>query len=149
VSDTADNAATMQDQIARFIESVHNGENLLGMLPTTVVDVDGADLVLDLDIHDRITGPRGALQGGAIATLADLVGGRMAMQGAGPDSIVVTTDLTVHFLAPVMSDTARAVGTVLRRGKRAVTVRVDIYDGVGGPLASACTLAFKVITPTR
>jgi uncharacterized protein (TIGR00369 family) len=139
----------MQDQIARFIESVNNGENLLGMLPTTVAEVEGADLVLDLDIHDRITGPRGALQGGAIATLADLVGGRMAMQGAGADSIVVTTDLSVHYLAPVMSQTARAIGHVLRRGKRAVTVRVDVYDGVDGPMAAACTLGFRIITPSR
>ncbi len=147
MTDAEEPQTAMQDQIARFIESVNNGENLLGMLPTTVAEVDGADLVLDLDIHDRITGPRGALQGGAIATLADLVGGRMAMQGAGPDSIVVTTDLTVHYLAPVMSPIARAVGHVLRRSKRAVTVRVDVYDGVDGPLAAASTLAFKIITP--
>lgn len=147
MTDAAEPQTTMQEQIARFIESVSNGENLLGMLPTTVVEVEGADLVLDLEIHDRITGPRGALQGGAIATLADLVGGRMAMQGAGPDSIVVTTDLTVHYLAPVMSNIARAVGHVLRRGKRNVTVRVDVYDGADGSIAAACTLAFKIVTP--
>jgi acyl-coenzyme A thioesterase PaaI-like protein len=41
------------------------------------------------------------------------------------------------------------VGHILRRGKRAVVTRVDIYDGRDGPLAAACQLAFTIVRPTR
>ena len=33
------------------------------------------------------------------------------MAGIGADSIVVTSDLTVHYLGPVMNGPAHAVGT--------------------------------------
>jgi uncharacterized protein (TIGR00369 family) len=59
--------------------------------------------------------------------------------------IVVTSDLSVHYLAPVAQGPAHAVGRVLRRGSRAAVVRVDVHDGRDGPLAAACTVAFKVV----
>ena len=59
---------------------------------------------------------------------------------------MVTSDMTVHYLGPVMT-TAHAVGHVLRRGRRSVVTRVEVYDGRDGPLAAACQLAFTIVTP--
>ncbi len=132
--------------IARHQEVLAAGEHLLSGFRTTEVEVDGADLALEVQVDESLTGPRGALQGGLVATLADIVGGRIAMVGLDADSIVVTADLTVHYLGAVRT-TAHAVGTVLRRGRRTIVVRVDVYDGRGGPLAAACQLAFAVVRP--
>lgn len=133
--------------IARHKEVLAAGQHLFSSLQMTDVDVDGADLAVELALDDSLTGPRGALQGGLVATLADIVGGRMAMAGLDEHSIVVTSDLTVHYLGPVLRGPAHAVGHVLRRGRRAVVTRVDVYDGPGGPLAAACQLAFTIVTP--
>jgi uncharacterized protein (TIGR00369 family) len=140
---TADIPAAIEAHKAALAE----GRHLFSAFRMRDVEVDGADLAVELELDDSLTGPRGALQGGLVATLADIVGGRMAMRSAGDDGIVVTTDLTVHYLAGVVQGPAHAVGHVLRRGTRAVVVRVDIHDGRGGPLAAACTLAFTVIRP--
>ena len=109
--------------------------------------VEGADLAVELDLHETLANPTGGLQGGLIATFADIVGGRMAMEGLDAHSIVFTSDLTVHYLAPVRTTPAVGVGHILRRGRRAVVTRVDIYDGRDGPLAAACQLAFTVARP--
>jgi uncharacterized protein (TIGR00369 family) len=135
--------------IARHKALLAAGEHLLSALRMQDVDVDGADLAIELELDDSLTGPRGALQGGLLATLADIVGGRMAMVGLDEHSIVVTSDLTVHYLGPVQHGPAHAVGHVLRRGRRAVVTRVDVYDGRDGPLAAACQLAFTIVTPRR
>jgi uncharacterized protein (TIGR00369 family) len=132
--------------IARHKEVLASGEHLLSGLGMRDVEVDGADLAIELDVDATLAGPRGALQGGLVATLADIVGGRMAMVGLGEGSIVVTSDMTVHYLGPVMT-TAHAVGHVLRRGRRSVVTRVEVYDGRDGPLAAACQLAFTIVTP--
>ena len=50
-------------------------------------------------------------------------------------------------LGGIQHGPAHAVGHVLRRGKRAVVTRVDIYDGRDGPLAAACQLAFTIVRP--
>lgn len=134
--------------IARHKQALADGTHLLSALRMRDVEVDGADLAIELEVDDTLTNPGGALQGGLVATLADIVGGRMAMVGLDEQSIVVTSDLTVHYLAGVTGGCAHAVGTVLRRGRRSVVTRVEIYDGRGGELAAACQLAFTVVGPT-
>lgn len=133
--------------IERHQEVLRRGEHVLSGLRMRDVAVDGADLTVELELDDSVTNPTGALQGGLVATLADIVGGRMAMTGLDPHSIVVTSDLTVHYLGPVQHGPAHARGHVLRRGRRAVVTRVDIHDGPDGPLAAACQLAFTVVRP--
>ncbi|MEX2292682.1 MAG: PaaI family thioesterase [Acidimicrobiales bacterium] len=134
--------------IARHKEVLANGMHLLSGLRMRDVGVEGADLAVELIVDDTLTNPGGALQGGLVATLADIVGGRMAMTGLGDQEIVVTSDLTVHYLAGVTGGCAHAVGTVLRRGRRSVVTRVEVYDGRGGELAAACQLAFKIVGPS-
>lgn len=131
--------------IARHKEVLANGQHLLSGLRMRDVAVEGADLAVELDVNETLANPGGALQGGLVATLADIVGGRMAMVGLGADEIVVTSDLTVHYLAGVTHGCAHAVGTVLRRGRRSVVTRVEVYDGRDGELAAACQLAFKIV----
>ena len=133
--------------IARHKEVLATGQHLFSALRMQDVEVDGADLAVELELADSLAGPRGAMQGGLVATLADIVGGRMAMVGLAEGSIVVTSDLTIHYLGPVQHGPAHAVGHVLRRGRRAVVTRVEIYDGRDGPLAAAAQLAFTVVTP--
>lgn len=138
---------TMTEAIERHKEVLAAGEHLFSGLRMQEVSVEGADLAIELELDDSLTNPIGALQGGLVATLADIVGGRMAMDSVDADSIVVTSDLTVHYLGPVQRGPAHAVGRVLRRGKRAVVTRVDIHDGRHGPLAAACQLAFTIVRP--
>ena len=133
--------------IARHKEALAEGRHLFSALRMQDVEVEGAGLAIELQLDDTLTGPRGALQGGLVATLADIVAGRLAMQGLEEGAIVVTSDLTVHYLAPVLHGPAHAVGHVLRRGARAVVIRVDVHDARGGPLAAACTLAFTIVRP--
>lgn len=135
----------MQQAIARFMETMASGDHVFSGLQMSDAEVPGAEIAVDLEIDHTVTGPRGALQGGVVATLADFVAGRLAMAEVDADSIVVTTDLTVHYLAPLIDGPAHAVGTTLRRSARNVVVRVDVFDGRGGTLAAACTLAFRVV----
>lgn len=145
---TADPEVPTQTQqaIAAFFELVESGEHMFSALEMITVEDGDGDLVVDLPFDARHSGPRGHLQGGVTATLADYVGGRLAMVGLAPDQIVVTTDITVHYLSGISSGLARAVATTLRAGRATRVVRVDIFDGVDGPLAAACTLAFRAVT---
>jgi uncharacterized protein (TIGR00369 family) len=135
-----------QRAIAAFLEMIESGEHMFSAHEWVTVEEGGDELVVDLPFDARHAGPRGHLQGGVTATLADYVGGRLAMAGLEPNQIVVTTDLTVHYLSGIESGLARAVATMLRAGRGTRVVRVDIFDGVDGPLAGACTVAFRVVT---
>jgi uncharacterized protein (TIGR00369 family) len=93
-----------------------------------IVDEDGADWVMEMEITPRVVNSSGALQGGLLATLIDSVAGMSLMQGdlTGPRS--VTSEMQVSFLAGARVGPVRAVAHVLHRGRRTAVVRVDVRD---------------------
>jgi len=55
---------------------------------------------------------------------------------------VVTGSYTIHFVAPAKGERLRAKGQVIKRGKRQVIVRADIWaenDGADPVLAAIAT----------
>jgi uncharacterized protein (TIGR00369 family) len=122
-------------------------QHLFAQLDMRDVVVDGIDLAMELPTGPHLTNARGALQGGLIATLIDIVAGRLALQGMPSLESVATSDLNVHYLAPVVVGPARAEARVLRRGKRSVVVSVEVYDVGADRLAAVSTIAFAVLTP--
>jgi uncharacterized protein (TIGR00369 family) len=121
--------------------------HVLSQLGMTDVVVEGADLAMDLPLGPHLTNARGGLQGGLIATLIDIVAGRVALQGLPSLQSIATSDLTVHYLAPVVVGPARATAKVLRRGSRSVVLHVEVHDVGTGKLAAVSTIAFAVLKP--
>ena len=122
-------------------------EHFFARLGLRDVAVDGVDLAMELDNKPDRTNARGALQGGLIATLVDIVAGRLAVRGLPSAESVATSDLTIHYLAPVVEGPARAQAKVLRRGKRSVVLQVEVYDVGADRLAAVSTIAFAVLRP--
>ncbi len=132
--------ARARDEHDRVLEA---GGHLLQQLAFRDVEVEGSDLAVELDVDDRVRNPRGALQGGLVATLVDVVAGRAVLVG-GPRDGVATADLSIHFLRGLTEGPARAVATVVRRGRRTAVVTVDVLDMGTGALCAVATVAFSV-----
>ena len=78
--------------------------------------------------------------------IIDVVAGRLAYRGLDRGLSVATTDLNIHYLAPVVDGPARAQARVLRRGRRMIVLSVDVYDVATGQLAAASTITFAVVS---
>ena len=128
-------------------EVLESGEHLFTSLGMVDVEVDGADLAIEMPVTPRVANSRGGLQGGLIATLIDVVAGRLAMDGADAGHSSATSDMNIHFLAPIVEGPARAEGKVLRRGRRSVVVHVDVHDLASERLAAVSTISFTVLAP--
>ncbi|OBG36105.1 phenylacetic acid degradation protein [Mycobacterium alsense] len=123
--------------------------HLFGRLPFhDVVDTDDT-VVVDLQNREDLTNNRGALQGGLVATLIDVAGGRLAVKYAGEGAGAGTADMSVHFLAPIVEGPARAKATLVRAGKRMIVVAVDVFDVGRDRLAARATLSFAILGPRR
>jgi uncharacterized protein (TIGR00369 family) len=128
-------------------EVLESGEHLLHSLGLVDVEVEGADLAIEMAVTPRLANSRGSLQGGLIATLIDVVAGRLATEGAEPGHSSATSDMNIHFLAPIVEGPARAEGRVLRRGRRSVVIHVDVRDLANDRLAAVSTISFTVLAP--
>ncbi len=135
-----DERAQVRDAHDRVLAA---GDHLLQQLSMRDVEVAGADLAVELDLDGRITNPRGALQGGLLATLVDIVAGRAVLAG-GPGDGVATSELSVHYLHGLTIGPGRAVATVVRRGDHSAVVTVDVFDAGSDTLCAIATVAFSV-----
>lgn len=134
-------------------EAARSGvEHFFAQLNMVDVEVPGIPLAMQLPLGPHLTNMRGGLQGGLLATLVDVVAGRMALAGVGPNEAVATSNLNIHYLGSVNVGPAQAEGRVIRQGSRSAVMQVDVYDmGVvkdGSPLhAASATLTFAVMRP--
>ena len=92
----------------------------------------------------------GALQGGLIAVLVDVCTGRLAYQSCDHENgfSTATSDLTIHFLSPVVVGPARADAWIVRQGRSNFVLQVEVTDvGRDNKLAAVSTIAFTVLAP--
>jgi len=127
-------------------EVIDSGGHLIQQLNFRDVEHPDADLAIEMDIHNRVTNPRGALQGGLLATLVDVVAGR-AVVDDGPRESVATADMTIHYLRGVTVGPALATAKVIRRGRALAVVSVEVTDAGSGLLCAVGTVAYAISPP--
>jgi uncharacterized protein (TIGR00369 family) len=111
----------------------------------TTIDVNGADGAIEMEVTPQVVNSSGALQGGLMATLIDLVAGTVLLEGELGPQRGTTSDMFITFLNAARVGPVRATAHVLRRGKRTAVVRVDVHDrGAEDLYVATATLTFSV-----
>lgn len=108
------------------------------------VAADDGSLIMEMPVSEKVTNTSGGLQGGLIATMADVAAGQLAARNTEFGNGIATTDLFVRYLRPIKNGPARAVARILRTGKRSVVVHVDIFRG-DDELAATANVGFAAI----
>jgi uncharacterized protein (TIGR00369 family) len=119
----------------------------IGMRPVT----HEGEFAMTMPVSPHVVNTSGALQGGLIATLVDVAGGQFGLDYLQPDTTMTTADLFVRYLRPIRQGSALAVPRMLRTGRRAMVMQIDIYGDGGTELAATATVNFAIIngpTPT-
>jgi uncharacterized protein (TIGR00369 family) len=115
----------------------------IGMRPGTH---DG-EFAMTLPVSPQVVNTSGALQGGLVATLVDVAGGQFGLDYLQDGTTMTTADLFIRYLRPIRQGSAFAVPRMLRSGRRAMVMQVDVYgDGDGDEqLLATATVNFAVI----
>jgi uncharacterized protein (TIGR00369 family) len=103
---------------------------------------------MELPVSPQVVNTSGALQGGLIATLADVAGGQLGQHHLPTGAGMTTADLFVRYLRPITEGSARAVARVLRAGRRSIVTQVDVFRSGDDELAATATVNFAVVKRT-
>lgn len=113
----------------------------IGMRPGTR---DG-EFAMTMPVSPQVVNTSGALQGGLIATLVDVAGGQFGLDFLKAGTTMTTADLFIRYLRPVRQGAAFAVPRMLRSGRRAMVMQVDVYGDGDEALLATATVNFAII----
>jgi uncharacterized protein (TIGR00369 family) len=126
-----------------FLRAIRDGKlppapiaALMGFRP---VEVEPGRVVFEGTPDESVYNPIGMVHGGYVCTLADTVAACAVHTTLEAGTIYTSIDLNVSYTRMVTHDsgTLRAVGTVVKPGRRVAFCRADIFDGAGKVVATA------------
>lgn len=117
---------------------------LFDNLGLTEVESPDGTLAMELPVTQGVVNTNGGLQGGLIATIADITGGLLVARTMPFGSSIATTDLHIRYLRRIDTGPARAVASFVHRGRRSAVVQVEILRG-NGDLAATATVNFVAL----
>ena len=126
-----------------FLRAIRDGKlppapiaALMGFRP---VEVEPGRVVFEGTPDESVYNPIGMVHGGYVCTLADTVAACAVHCTLEAGTIYTSIDLNVSYTRKVTRDsgTLRAVGTVVKPGRRVAFCRADIFDGAGKVVATA------------
>jgi uncharacterized protein (TIGR00369 family) len=113
----------------------------IGMRP----GIHDGEFAMTLPVSPQVVNTSGALQGGLVATLVDVAGGQFGLDFLEDGTTMTTADLFIRYLRPIRQGSAFAVPRMLRSGRRAMVMQVDVYGNAPEELLATATVNFAVI----
>ena len=102
---------------------------------------------LSLPHSERVTQQQGSFHGGAMGTLADIAGGYAALTAAPLDMEVTTVEYKINFLASFTGGELRAIGRVVKAGKRIIVTTAEVVHVDASGKQTACAVMQQTIVP--
>lgn len=115
-------------------------QGLMRHLQARLLRVAPGEVELWLPYSDKVTQQQDGFHGGAIGALADIAGGYAGLTVAPEGMEVVTVEYKINFLGNDRGGGLRAVGRVVKPGKRLIVTSAEIAHVAGDGRASACAL---------
>jgi uncharacterized protein (TIGR00369 family) len=97
-----------------------------------------------------VGGIRDSINGGVVASLAELAAEIALSSTLGPgESIVSSVDVGLSYLTSALGDPTVAEGRVLRKGGRLCVCDVEVSDGEKGGMNAKARVSFAIVRPPR
>ena len=126
-----------------FLQALADGKlppaPLAMLLGFRAVEAERGRVVFEATPDDSVYNVLGAVHGGLVCAMADTVTALAVRTTLEAGVSYTSIDLNVSYTRPVTKDsgTLRAVGTVVKPGRRVAFSRAEIVDGAGRPVATA------------
>ena len=126
-----------------FLRAIRDGKlppapiaALMGFRP---VEVEAGYVVFEATPDESVYNPIGVVHGGLVCTMADTVAACALHSTLDAGVLYTSIDLNVSYTRAVTRDsgTLRAVGTIVKPGRRVAFSRAEIIDSVGKVVATA------------
>jgi uncharacterized protein (TIGR00369 family) len=107
-------------------------QSIMTTIGASVRSVRRGEVEIVLPFADHVLQQHGFIHAGAVATIADSACGYAALSVMPADAAVLTTEFKINLLSPAKGERLRAVGRVVRAGKKLVITMGEVFADEGG-----------------
>jgi uncharacterized protein (TIGR00369 family) len=132
------------DREAELLEMFHTRAPISRYFGMQLSFKEDGSAVVDLPHNPQLDHALGGVHGGVYATMVDTAGWFTVALARTDASQLVTSEITVRYLEPVARMALRAVGKIIRQGKRLDVAEMKLYDEKGH-LVGHATGAFSIL----
>jgi len=122
-------------------------QTIMTTLGAEIAAVRAGEVEIVLPFSDKILQQHEFIHAGAVATIADTACGYAALTVMPREAAVLTTEFKINLLAPAKGERLRAVGRVVRSGKKLVITFGEVFaeDGAARKQVALITATMMVI----
>ena len=136
------------DQIAHDrVKQSFERQGMLRVMGVELVRVQVGEVELRLPYSDAVTQQQGGFHGGAMGALADIAGGYAGLTVLPEGMEVVTVEYKINFLSAHQEGELRAVGKVVKGGKRIVVTTAEVFHIDAQGKKSMCAVMQQTLVP--
>ena len=118
-------------------------ETFWGFLGCEFVSGDNKEVKIALDAKEHHTNSLGIVHGGVLSSLMDQAMGMVATAAKNVDACV-TTNMNIHFVAPMKQGLLTVTAVVIHEAGRSLTTEARVHDSEG-TLGCVSTASFRVV----
>ncbi len=108
------------------------------------VDQDKGIVRMSFQPDDRLTNPRGTIQGGIVSAMLDDCAAYAGIVALGEPGFIASLELKTSFLAPAYPGLLMAEGRCLKMGRSSCFLEAELRDGGGKLLATMTSTAVPI-----
>ena len=133
--------------VAQRVAASFARQGMMNHLDAKLLRVVSGEVEIALPYGDKVTQQQGGFHGGAMGALADIAGGYAALTVAPEGMEVTTVEYKINFLSSKQQGELRAVGKVVKGGKRIIVTTAEVFHIDAQGQQSLCAVIQQTLVP--
>lgn len=123
---------------------VFNNEGFLSFTGMKLESIEKGKAVLSCENKNELAQSAGYMHGGMVASILDTAGGFAAFTVIPQNCRIVTSELKINYLRPVIAKKVIGIGEVISQGKKLIVVEAVLKDEDDNMLAKMMATMFVI-----
>ena len=136
-----------QTELHKRIETSFLRQGMMQNLGVSLLRVEPGLCEVSLPHSERVTQQQGGFHGGAMGALADIAGGYAGLTVAPAEMEVTTVEYKINFLASFSGGELRAIGRVVKAGKRIIVTTAEVVHIDASGKQTICAVMQQTLVP--
>ena len=133
--------------VAQRVAASFARQGMMQHLEAKLIRVIEGEVEIALPYGDKVTQQQGGFHGGAMGALADIAGGYAALTVAPEGMEVTTVEYKINFLSSKQDGELRAVGKVVKGGKRIIVTTAKVFHLDAQGQKTLCAVMQQTLVP--